>query len=564
MSSMGMDKSGNQTISGSSTWTKLTTFTVRAGFPATVIVDNELVMDQTATYSITWHGSFANNAGTQQFRVVLNDTTVLGTVNRDTVGNIPVQALNAGDTLGLEALSSAFFGGALNVEGGSTLTYLYATALSTPWTGEAEDTDITWGIDAETVLATTAAAADTSVAWAIDAEMQHEGALPVETGINWDITADLYQGIHYDAEAEVSIGWDITADMALIPDVTALPSVFADTQLAVSVHTVDGRLVGDFPCNMINNFTFGREATEVSTASFQVSTQGDPELVEELRQWVHWVTFWLGDTAVWTGPIWNVRIGRTITTVSARDPSIFMWRTRVPITRTFTDTAPARIADTVWRLMNQLHGIKGTPLVLPGVVQDTFTVSATADTRYLHQFMDELVKVGLQWTVVAGRVILGEFPRSPVAELQECDFLIELERQRDGSQVFNDVRVQGQNWASTAVADLAGLRLQGLVSMDDMFGASNIQRATQQYARQVARLRDDLVVPANASLHPQAPVTYDDLIPGRVFAVYTETASQLMRLDQLTVNGSQEALDVQVTLVALQNDADIEMMGDFD
>lgn len=563
MSSMGMDKSGTQSISGS-TWTKITSWTVRTGFPSTVITNNTLVMDQTALYEINWRGGFVSNLASQRFRVVLNGSTIIsGETTNNTVGQIASQSLSNGDTLELQAFSGGIFGNTLVVQQGSTITYLEAVALSTPWTAEATQT-VTWNRSAALALDVDVAAADRTITWGIDAELQHEGALPVQTGINWDISADIYQGIHYDAEAAVNIGWDISADMALIPDVTSLPSVFADTQLAVSVHTVDGRIIGDFPCNMIANFTFGREGSEVSTASFQVHTQGDPELIEELRQWVHWVTFWLGDLPVWTGPIWNIRISKTITTVSARDPSIFMWRTRVPITRTFTDTAPARIADDMWRLMNQLHRIRATPLVLPGVAEETFTVSAVADSRYMHQFMDELVKVGLQWTVVSGRVIFGEFPRTPVAELQECDFLIEIERQRDGSQTFNDVRVQGQNWASTAVADLAGLRLQGLVSMDDMFGASNVQRATQQYARQVARLRDDLVVPANASLHPQAPVTYDDLIPGKAFAVYTDTASQLMRLDQVTVSGSPEAFDVQITLVALQDDADIEMTGDLD
>src|SRR5690606_17959169 len=145
----------------------------------------------------------------------------------------------------------------------------------------------------------------------------------------------------------------------------------------------------------------------------------------------------------------------------------------------------------------------------------------------------------------------------PIAELYECDFLVELERRRDGTQTFNDVRVQGQNWAQNAVVDLAGLRLQTIVSLDDMFGASNIQRATQQYARESATLRDELVVPPNASLHPQAPVTLDDLVPGKVFTVHTDTISQLMRLDAVTVSGSPETFDVQVTLVALENTGEI-------
>src|SRR5690606_9992224 len=119
----------------------------------------------------------------------------------------------------------------------------------------------------------------------------------------------------------------------------------------------------------------------------------------------------------------------------------------------------------------------------------------------------------------------------------------------------NDVRLQGQNWAQTAIADLAGLRLQTLVSLNDLRGAANIQRAAQRRARDLARLRDELVVPANASLHPQAPVTLDDLVPGKVWAVHTERVSQLMRLDKVEVSGSAEAFDVQVTLVALEPDS---------
>lgn len=558
MSDMGMDKSSTQNLSSNNVWVKVTGWTVRTGFPATVITNNSLVMDQARTGTVTWRGAFVFATGTQQFRAVLNGTPVGAATNNGIVGTQTMVSVQPGDTLDLEAFASVSFADTVN--SGAANTYIYFEVTSTPHTGEATQS-IGWDRSAEIALSTDIAAADTAVAWDITAETIHSGQIPADRGIAWDITADIYQGIHYDADAEVTIGWDIEADMALIPDVTSLPPVFADTEMAVSVHTADGRGVGDFPCNMVANYTFGRETAEVSTASIQIHTQGDPELVEELRQWVHWVTLWLGDQAVWTGPIWNVRIGRTITTISARDPSIFLWRTRTPITRTFTDTAPARIADTVWRVMNQLHGIRAAPLVLPGIVEETFTVSATADSRMLHQFIDELVKVGLQWTVVSGRVVLGEFPRAPVAELQECDFLVEIERQRDGSQTFNDVRLQGQNWAATAVADLGGLRLQGLVSMDDMFGSSNIQRAARQYAREVARLRDDLVVPASASLHPSAPVTFDDLIPGKAFAVFTDTAQQLMRLDQVTVSGTPDSIDVQVTLITLQDDADIELIG---
>jgi hypothetical protein len=559
MSSMGMDKSGNTAITGSSTWTKVTVFTVRSGYPATVITNNALVVDVAGDYSITWRGSFVFDSGTQNFRVMLNGVTVLGTaVAANTIGTVASQTLAVGDTIELWAQTSAFSGTGTQVEGGAANTYVYITALSTPHTGQVTQT-VGWNF---TLVAAVNAqiAASLNLGWAISAGAQVN--MPVEAdppGIGWAIEADAYQGIHYDAAVTQTIGWTVQAEAQLIPKVQPLPSVFAETDLAVSVHTVDGRAVGDFPCNLILNYSFGRESLEVSTAEIQVATQGDPDLIEELRQWVHWITLWLGDTPVWTGPIWHIRISRALTTIKARDPAIFMWRTRVPISRTFSDTVPARIANVMWTRMMELHNVRATPLVLPDLSDDTFTVTAQANTRMMHQFMDELVKVGLHWTVVSGRPVLGQFPRSPVAELQECDFLVEIERQRDGSQTFNDLRVQGQNWAATAIADLAGLHLQGMVSLDDMFGASNIERAAEQQARETARLRDDLVVPANASLHPQAPVTMDDLTPGKVFALYTSTASQLMRLDQLQVTGSQTAFDVQVTLVALEQDTDISI-----
>jgi hypothetical protein len=562
MSSMGMDKSGTHQIPQSA-WTQITSWTVRTGFPATVITSDRLVIDNAGTYTINWRAQYSASGGTQQFQIVHNGSTVIGSSSGQTgSGTITPINLAPGDTLELQGNSTSFNTNHRTVLAGSTTTYIEAIALTTPWTGDAQTTAITWNRSAAAGLDADIPSSDTAVSWSVAAEMQHEGAIPAQAGINWDIEADLYQGIHYDAAAAVSIGWDTSADMTLIPDVTSLPSVFENTELSVSVHTADGRVVGDFPCNMVGNFRVGRERVEVSTATVQVATPGDPELIDELRPWVHWISLWLGDTAIWTGPLWRIQIGKAITTLSARDPAIFMYRTRVPVTKTYTDTVPARIAQDLWRAMNQLHRLTGAPLVLPGVADETFTVSAVANTRMLNQFMDELVKVGLEWTVAAGRPILGEFPKTPVAELQECDFLVELERVRDGSQTFNDVRVQGQNWAANAVADLAGLHLQGLVSMDDIFGASNIQRAAEQYTRQVATLRDDLIVPAGASLHPQAPVTYDDLIPGKCFAVYTETAQQLMRLDQVEISGGAGAFDVQVTLIALQSEADVRMKGD--
>lgn len=320
---------------------------------------------------------------------------------------------------------------------------------------------------------------------------------------------------------------------------------------AISVHTVTGQQVGDIPCRAILGLNWGRESTEVSTCDITINTPLVSDVIEGMRPLHHWVTVWGGDSPVWTGLILAMpMITKNETTINCRDSAALMWRTRLPITRTWADTSPAGIAATVWQSMFELHRIRTTPVVLEGVVEESFTVHAEGDSRMVHQFMDDLVKLGLVWTVVAGRPVLGRFPREPIAELQECDFLVELGRRRDGSQTFNDVRIQGQNWASSAVVELAGLRMQTIVSLDDMFGVSNIRRATALYAQESGSIRDELVVPSNASLHPDAPVDFDDLIPGKMFIVHTEEVSELMRLDQLQVSLTPERHEVQVTLVA--------------
>lgn len=573
MPSMGMDKSGTQALP-LSTWTKITSWTVRTGYPSTVITSDTLAINAAGGGNIRFRGAYTAVLGTQQFRVVRNGSTVLGSAaNQGVTTTINSITVSPGDTLELQGFASSngwnvVNSGAANTFlewnqtttdqtiGGSQTIGWAATGAVNQGQGIAGDQTIGWSATGATSVGQSIGG-DQTINWAATGNAALGKPIGGDQTINWAATGDTRPGIHYTAGGDQTIGWSADGGLLLIPKVVSPPSIFSFAEVSVSVHTVDGRAVGEFPCEMVGAFSWSRESNEITTASLEIMTQGDPELIEGLRQWVHWITIWHDDEPVWTGPLYRIRITRSVTSLSARDPAIFMHRTRLPITRTWTDTAPARIADPLWRAMFQLHGYRTTPVVLPGVAEATFSLAAVADSKYLHQFMEEMVKVGLNWTVVAGRPVLGTFSREPVAELYECDFMVELERVRDGSTTYNDVRVQGQNWAQTAVVDLAGLHLQGLVSLDDMYGASNIQKAAQQYARDSARIRDDLVVPAGASLHPQAPVTLGDLVPGKVWAVHYEQISQLMRLDQVNVNGGPGSLDVQVTLVALEATGDV-------
>ncbi len=325
---------------------------------------------------------------------------------------------------------------------------------------------------------------------------------------------------------------------------------------SLSVRTITGEHVGDVPCDGVLGLTWGRELTEVSRCEFTLNTANEP-IVEDLRPWLHWVTVWENGTPLWTGPIQLVRITRKQTVVTCRDVSTYMWRTRTPITKQWAGLDTGIIASELWKLMLDLHRIKVTPVVLPNL-GDRFSIGVTADSQMLNQEMDKLVKLGLEWTVVAGTPVFGLQPTTQVGDtLQECDFLEELERQRDGTDTFNDVRLQGKNFAATAVADLKGLRLQKLVSLDDVSGVANIQKAVRQYAQSTARIKDSLVVPAGASLDPQCQLTLGDLVPGAHFGVWAQNVGAMMRLTSMQVVTGAGSYDVQVTLETVQEQVEL-------
>lgn len=554
MSSMGMDKSGSQTVTPTSTWVKLLSFTARSGYGSTVITSSALVMDVTGIGDIRFRGTFSAALGTQQFRVVKNGSTVLGSAaNNATTTTISAQSVTAGDTLELQAFASA--GGFDSVSPGATATFLEynQTSSNQNVTGTRADA---WGISGTLALQDVVSGTRAD-AWGISGGLALTAQANGQRTDTWGISGGIYKGAFPQVDGARPVNWGVSGGILVVAKPTPLPSVFDVDDISMSIHTVDGRMIGDFPCDVVLTFNWSRESNEVSVCAFDVATQGAPELVEELRPWVHWVTVWHDGTSVWTGPIQSIRIGWATTTINARDTATLMWRTRVPVSRTWVDTHTEEIANDLWISMLQLHRVRVTPIVLAEVVQKSFTITAKAEQRMLNQLMDDLTKVGLVWTVVAGRPVFGQFSREPVVTLEECDFMVELERRRDGTQTFNDVRIQGQNWAQNAKADLAGLSLQFLVSMDDMFGSANIQRAALEYAQDSARIRDELVVPGSASLHHQAPVSLDDLVPGKVFIVHSGAISQLMRLDQVTVNGSGGGIDVQVGLVALEQQDEI-------
>jgi hypothetical protein len=197
--------------------------------------------------------------------------------------------------------------------------------------------------------------------------------------------------------------------------------------------------------------------------------------------------------------------------------------------------------------------VPGLASSYPSAVAYDFDV--VKDRRRVDQVMSDLVKLGVDWTIYRGRAVIMPTVRStalvsPVT-LSDCDFAEGLSVRRDGTRFFNDIMVKGKNFTAVATRDIAELRLQDIVALDDLFGANNIRNAAEQLVARRAAIRLQVKVPSGATLVPDAPVQINQLMPGVIFPVHTALvggATAERRLEKVEVTQDSSGVRVQVTL----------------
>lgn len=124
---MGMDKSGTMELpAADGNPYKVTGWVVRAGYPDTSIVNDELVMQGTGTATVTYRGDLSSNFGTRTFYLFVNDVQVdsVGDASEDTF--TPFNFVN-GDRVALYASATSTVGDV--VQAGSTTTYVYVDLI---------------------------------------------------------------------------------------------------------------------------------------------------------------------------------------------------------------------------------------------------------------------------------------------------------------------------------------------------------------------------------------------------------------------------------------------------
>lgn len=324
-----------------------------------------------------------------------------------------------------------------------------------------------------------------------------------------------------------------------------------------SLHTITGVQLYQFLGNELIDMAWSRELRSVSRCEITVPTTLDYNRIPDLVPWQHWLSVWdnTGQQLYWTGPVQKIEANRESMTVSARDISALFSRTRCPLTKRWESSDPADIAAELVDAMAEHHNLGLSPVIRHDPLGDKFDYAVVSDEQMLESVMDELVNLGLYWSVVAGTPILGPMPRTAITSLGENDFVGGgISVVRDGSRFYNDVLLRSADSVSHARVPLGTLNLQTIVNIDSMFGVSNTDRAVKQYARYVSTIRDTVTLPDNSVLHPNAPVQIDQLIPSARVVVDAYGVLVLMQLTGVDVQYTSETSAVSIRLESVDDE----------
>lgn len=324
----------------------------------------------------------------------------------------------------------------------------------------------------------------------------------------------------------------------------------------VSIHTYSGIQIYQFLPSSTISLTWTRVLKDTSQCDISAPRRLDEELIYDITPWLHWLSVWDGDTddLLWTGPIQKATANTRTISITARDVSIFAGRTRIPITKRWDAVDPCVIASALWSSMIENHNLAITPIVRADPLGDPFDHSVTADSALVDSVINDLVGLGFKWTVCAGIPILGPMPYTPFTSLSESDFLgDDMGITRDGSNTFNDVLLRGADTISQARLNMGGLNLQTIVNVDSMFGVSNANAAVIQYTKHVAGIRTDISLPTGAVLHPHAPVSVEQLVPGARMVAEIHGLRVLAQLTEMQIDSSGTSTTAKITLESVDD-----------
>jgi hypothetical protein len=330
--------------------------------------------------------------------------------------------------------------------------------------------------------------------------------------------------------------------------------VVTDDQI-ISLHTFSGVQLFQFLPEDYQDSTWSRRQRDSSSCTLSLPPQPGLQALPEIVPWLHWCSVWDGsrDVLLWTGPIQKVRENRRGLSLEVKDSAAYLSRQRNPMTKRWDGADPAWVAGELWEALIAQQGLNIKPTVRSDPEGDRYDFQVITDAQMLDQTMTDLVNLGLRWSVVSGIPIIGPLSLDPVASLGEEDFLGDgIDLVRDGSATYNDVLVRAADSnAARAHVDYYGQNLQTISNQDNIFGVSNVTKAAQQYVRNTGAVHTRLELGSATELHPDAPVSIDELMPSARFVIEARGIRQLMELTSVEVARRSGSASVSVTMDSL-------------
>jgi hypothetical protein len=323
-----------------------------------------------------------------------------------------------------------------------------------------------------------------------------------------------------------------------------------------------------------DSLTFTRVVDNTSQATVSIASR-IPECEAVLaiaHPWKHELEIIRNGRSVWAGPVTDVSIGDRSFNLVARDLTQWFWRRTLPFDRDLELDLALIFKQFVDDAMSQDPSpnvnVDPTPIGVVGrrsVLASQYRICGTE--------IQELATTGLDFTALSRDILLGgiEVPVGiiPAFHTEHAELATVY---RSGLQTSNQAIVIGQGAGSdgSPIVGIAGPNVgdideQGLLQR--FFAETTIQdRRTAQLA---AQTRYDLLnaTPEYVTFNPapNAPVAFNDLVPGAVGALYLKAGPVDIvgeyRLRDMNVSATPEAEIITVTyepLGTIEVDRDLE------
>jgi hypothetical protein len=342
----------------------------------------------------------------------------------------------------------------------------------------------------------------------------------------------------------------------------------------------------NFVCRARNltSLTWGRRLNEVSEASITIALNGQDEqccnCVNTVNPWSHEMAVYRDGVEVWCGPVINATIDLEGLTASytAKDLSTWFDHRWVEIRGTdieFEEVDVTAVYD--WLVQ---HAYYKDPwnmewyLANTGVPISRVYVAAEESDRWAGHFQNvgnelrDLSQYGIDFTVVRRVLVSGELESSTNvtatlidkhwAKLPTIDVV--------GGSMATEVGVAGgnsgysgwydeQTWIERDTGSSFGLLQTFFPAPElDEEDTTTLPNAIAQKAYNLREIKKEpFTYVKGGSLASNAPVTFDNLIPGRVFNLaLTQTCRQIQSLYRLyqvdiQLQGEEESVAVQLT-----------------